>query len=231
MRKLLLLFCSSFLAACIYSDLSSLSYAGDDNEPSVEAFVGGPELKGGGRIQCELPADLHRRNTESKGLGLCVFTSIHHSSLWQNVPQLVEFPKYLIDKGVPGGGYPSKVRDLITKISKERGLPIPDYIQVESSDLEILKAACKTGRMPAVTYGLSPTRRYNGQTIAHMVNCVHADNSTFVVLDNNYTGANNYEHMSPEEFLRAYRAQPGGRSNSGWSVILLNGSPPPIPIP
>jgi hypothetical protein len=194
----------------------------------VGATVGGPKHTDGTEISCDLPGELHRRNTASKGLGNCVFTSVHHSAVWQNVPALVEFPQYLIDKGIPGGGYPQKVDQLIPRICKDRNLPVPDYLQVQSNDLEILKAACRCGRMPSVTYAMSPTKRYGGSRISHMVSLVHADDRHFVVLDNNYPGsAGNtdvYEWMSPQEFLRAYS---GGKT--GWAVILLNGPPPPVP--
>lgn len=141
----------------------------------------------------------------------------------QNVPALLEFPKWLIQKGIPGGGYPQKVADLIPQIAKDRGMPTPDYIQVEGGDLEILKLAAKTGRFPCVTYAVSPTGRYSGQRIAHMVNApaAGAGGKWWAVLDNNYVGADAYEWMSESEFARAYAP--------GWAVILLNPGPPPPP--
>jgi hypothetical protein len=190
----------------------------------VQASVGGNTAPDGTEIQLDLPGNLHRRNTASRGLGNCVFTSIHHAALWQSEPALQEFPKWLIDKGIPGGGYPQKVEQLIPKISADRKLPAPEYVQIEGADLDMLKLACRTGRMPSVTYSVSPTGRYNGQRIAHMVTLVHADDRWFGVLDNNYPGPDKIEWMSPEEFKRAYT---GGRS--GWSVILLNPGPPPPP--
>jgi hypothetical protein len=220
MRNVLLLTLGLVLAT------TAIVSAQDDGErPSISASVGGPRHADGTEIACDLPGELHRANTSSKGLGLCVFTSIHHSAVWQNVPALQEFPKYLIDKNIPGGGYPSKVTDLIPKASAAKGLPPPDYLQVESNDLEILKAACRGGRMPGVTYSFSPTGRYNRQRISHMVNIVHADDKWFVVLDNNYTGSDAYEWMTPQEFLRTYS---GGQT--GWAVILLAPPPPPPPF-
>lgn len=171
--------------------------------------------------QIDLPNNLHRRNTASKGLGNCVFTSIHHSALWSEVPALMEFPKWLTAKGIPGGGYPSKVAKLIPEMCKDRNVPVPQYVQVEGNDLEILKLACRTGRMPSVTYSRSPTGRYGGRSIAHMVSLIHADDKWFGVLDNNYPGADALEWMSPEQFLRAY--------SPGWCVILLEPGPPPVP--
>jgi hypothetical protein len=191
----------------------------------VGASVGGPKHQDGTEIACDLPGDRHRKNTASKGLGNCVFTSIHHSADWQNIPALLEFPRWLIDKGIPGGGHPGKVDQLIPQIAKERGLPVPEYVQVEGKDLEILKAACRTGRMPGVTYSFSPTGRYGGAKIAHMVTLVHADDKHFVVLDNNYPGADKYEWLTPDEFLKTYAA--GG---NGWAFIPLAPPPPPPPL-
>jgi hypothetical protein len=188
--------------------------------PSWGASVGGPSLNGV-EIQCDLPGPLHRANTASKGLGNCVFTSIHHAALWQNVPALEEFPKWLIQKGIPGGGYPSKVAKLIPQICKDRSLPVPDYLQVEGGDLTLLQAALKSGRMASVTYSFSPTGRYGGRRISHMVNLVHLDDQYAVILDNNYPGASKYEWLSVAEFKKTYAP--------GWAVILLSPPPPPAP--
>jgi len=196
---------------------------GPRREASVDAFVGGPVTPDGVELQIDLPGELHRKNTSSRGLGNCVFTSIHHAALWQNVPALQEFPKWLIDKGIPGGGYPEKVADLIPKIARDRGLPVPEYIQVEGGDLEVLKLAAKTGRLPCVTYSFSPTGRYGGQRIAHMVNspACGAGGRYWAILDNNYPGSQQYEFLTEAEFSRTYAP--------GWAVILLNPGPPPPP--
>lgn len=190
------------------------------------AFVGGRTAPDGTEIQCDLPGDLHRRNTSSRGLGNCVFTSIHHAALWQDVPALQEFPKWLIDKGIPGGGYPGKVEKLIPQLCKDRGLPVPAYIQAENGDLEVLKLACKTGRMPCVTYSYSPTGRYNGSRISHMVNIVAAGagkSGYYVVLDNNYTGEKAYEWLPESDYSKTFKG--GG----GWWFVLLPAGPPPPP--
>lgn len=191
----------------------------------VGAKVGGNVNADGVQLQCDLPGKLHLQNKGgSDGAGLCVFTSIAHSARWQNVPLLANFRDWMTK--YPGGGYPEKVTDMIQRIAKEKGQAVPDYLQVESTDLDILRLACKTGRMPAVTYSYSPTGRYGGQRIYHMVSLPHADKDTFVVLDNNYPGENQYEWMTEKEFYAAYTAK--GREK-GWAVILLNSGPPPIP--
>lgn len=195
-----------------------------DKSENITAKVGGRISPDGlSEINCDLPGDLHLKNVGgSDGAGLCVFTSIAHSARWQNVTLLEDFRDWM--RKHPGGGYPEKVDRMIEKCAKERNQTIPQYIQIEGSDLEILKLACKTGRMPGVTYSKSPTGRYGGGTIAHMVSLPHADDTWFCVLDNNYPGENNYEWMTPEEFKKTYT---GGRS--GWSVIFLNPPPPPFP--
>jgi len=184
------------------------------------ASIEGPKHKDGTEVSCDLPLEFHLRNRGgSDGAGLCVFASIKHSAIWQSAYPLDYLFEYMFTR--PGGGYPEKVDRMIAGLCKQKNLPVPDYLQVTGSDLEILKLACKTGRLPAVTYGYSPTGRYGGRRIAHMVSLLHADEKNFVVLDNNYPKT--YEWMSPAEFQGVY----GGRS--GWAVILLDSGPPPPP--
>jgi hypothetical protein len=196
-------------------------------QQSFSAKVGGTTAPDGREIQIDLPGSLHRHNVSSRGSGCCVFTSIGcHSAVWQNVPQLWEFPKWLQAKALSGGGYPGNVTARIKAICKERGVPEPAYLQIQDGDVEILKAACKAGRMPAVTYSFSPSGRYGGGRISHMVSLVHADDQFFGVLDNNYVdGPNHIEWLTPDEFRRTYT----GGGKAGWSVILLQHGPPPAP--
>lgn len=191
---------------------------------AVGATVAGPKHADGTELSCDLPAEQHQRNTGgSDGAGLCVFASMRHSGRWQNDPLFTELFDWM--RRHPGGGYPEKVTAMLGQCAKEKGFVVPQYLQVESNDLEILKTACRTGRMPGVTYGRSPTGRYGGQSISHMVSLVHADDRWFVVLDNNYPGGDQYEWMTPEEFRRAYAATSG----KGWCVVLLTPPPPPPP--
>ncbi len=192
-----------------------------DEDNPVGASVGGPRNADGTELQCDLPGDQHLKNCGgSDGAGLCVFTSISHSARWQNVDVLKDFRDWM--RHHPGGGYPKKVDQMIASICKEKGVPRPDYVQAEGSGLEILKAACKSGRMPGVTYSFSPTGRYGGARISHMVSLPHADDRWFVVLDNNFPQT--YEWMSPAEFQKTYTGGGGG-----WCVVLLSPAPPPPP--
>lgn len=186
-----------------------------------KAVVGGKTSPEGTEIHVDLPGEYHRHNVSSRGSGCCVFTSIGHSARWQDVPVLIDFQTWIQSKGLPGGGYPGNVKDRITKICREKGVPEPPYLQVEGDDLDILKLACASGRMPAVTYSYSPTGRYGGRRIAHMVSLPHIDSSYAAVLDNNYPGIDKYEWLDVDTFRKVYRP--------GWAVILLSHGPPPVP--
>lgn len=198
----------------------------EEIDTDTDASVGGKVAPDGKtEIQIDLPAALHLKNVGgSDGAGLCVFTSISHSARWCNVGLLADFRDWM--KKYPGGGYPTKVDQKIAQIAKEKGVTPPSYLNVEGGKeiLDVLRAACASGRMPGVTYSFSPTKRYGGQKIAHMVSLVHLDDKHACVLDNNFPGIDKYEWMSVEEFLRTFT---GGRS--GWAVILLDPGPPPLP--
>ena len=184
----------------------------------ASASLGGEIGPDGTELQCPLPAEFHTKNTGgSNGAGLCVFCSMHHSGVWQDEPVFAGLFEWM--RHHPGGGYPQKVDRTIEQFRREKNLPRPDYVQIEGTDLEVLRTACRSGRMPAVTYSFSPTGRYGGQRISHMVSLVHADDKHFAVLDNNFPGT--YEWMSPEEFKKTYT---GGRS--GWAIVPLRPGPP-----
>jgi len=201
---------------------SDAGEGGTEVAAMASARLGSDGLPSGVPIQLDLPTSLHMTNTGgSDGSGLCVFTSIEHSAMWQNAAELWGFQKWMTRR--PGGGYPQKVDRMIDILCAERGVRKPRYIQVEDNDLEILKVACRTGRMPSVTYGYSPTKRYGGAKIAHMVTLLHADDEWFCCLDNNFPRT--YEWMTPKEFLGVYRSG----AKVGWSVIMLNPGPPPNP--
>jgi hypothetical protein len=124
----------------------------------------------------------------------------------------------------PGGGYPEKFDKMLAEYCKENGVAVPRYIQVNTTDLPILQKALATGRMACITYGWSPSGRYGGSTIAHMVNLTHADDRWWGVLDNNYE--TQIEWLTKDEFLKAHTAK--GRDR-GWAIIFLD-PPPPGPF-
>lgn len=176
----------------------------------------------GTEIQCDLPVDLQVRNRGgSDGAGLCVFASLKHAAVWQNVEALESIFEWMFTH--PGGGWPEKVDQVIGQICKDKGVPKPDYIHIHGSDLEPIKLALKTGRIVCVTYSFSPSGRYGGQKIAHMVNVLHCDDQRVCLLDNNFPGT--YEWMTPQEFLRSYAYR-----GPGWAIVFLAEGPPPAPF-
>lgn len=212
-------FCLALFAVCVLAVPVSWTQS---PQPTPTPKVGGKTSPDGTvELAADLPVALHLKNIGgSDGAGLCVFTSLDHSATYQNVPAMVGFRDWM--RKYPGGGYPDKVAAKIKQISTERGLPVPEFIQVEGADIELLKIACKSGRMPGITYAYSPTGRYGGKTIAHMVNLVYLDDRWAAVLDNNYPGT--YEWMPTATFRKVYTGNGGG-----WAVILLAAQPPAPP--
>jgi hypothetical protein len=90
--------------------------------------------------------------------------------------------------------------------------------------LDVLRTALKMGRMVSCTYSISPTGRYGGGRISHMVNLVHLDDKYAAILDNNYIGDTKYEWLTIDEFVKTYT---GGRA--GWAIVLLDPGPPNLP--
>lgn len=213
---------------------------GTDDGGVWSASIAGKVAPDGAELQIDLPGSQHLRNKggndrtrnnprgePGKGLGLCVFTSIDHAARWANVTSLIDFRDWMTTK--PGGGYPAKVDAMIAARCKALNVPAPEYIQLEGGRelLDILRAALTSNRMVSVTYSFSPSGRYGGGRIAHMVNLVHLDAKSACVLDNNYIEPkeNAYEWITVDEFVRTFT---GGRA--GWAVILIDAGPPPLPF-
>ncbi|MEI7685257.1 MAG: hypothetical protein WCL32_09535 [Planctomycetota bacterium] len=191
-------------------------------EPVGKATVGGPVAPDGVEVQNDFPREFHIRNRGgSDGAGLCVFASLQQSAKWQDVEPLTGVFEWM--KTRPGGGWPEKVDRVVDDMCRAKKLKKPAYLQIEGTDFELVRRACRLGRMPAVTYAFSPSGRYGGARIAHMVNLLHADERWCAVLDNNFPGT--IEWMTPAEFQRVWTG--GGQ---GWAVILLADGPPPPPV-
>lgn len=187
----------------------------------IRAQVGKRHAPDGTEIQLDLPEGQHLRNKGgSDGAGLCVFTSCEHSANWQSVRALYGFRDWMTR--YPGGGYPAKLDAMIKRKCSQEGKPVPEYVQMEGYDPEVLRKICGAGLMPAITYYRSPTGRYGGSKIYHMVTLVHADERWFGVLDNNYPKS--VEYMSEAEFKRCHTD-----NGIGWTVFFLRQGPPPIP--
>jgi hypothetical protein len=190
--------------------------------PLVAALVAGPVAPDGTEVQNDLPRPFHVRNRGgSDGAGLCVFASLQQSACWQDVEPLTGIFEWMTTK--PGGGWPEKVDRVVDEMCRAKKIKKPAYLQIEGTDFELLRRACQTGRIPAVTYAFSPSGRYGKAKIAHMVNLLHADERWCAILDNNFPGT--IEWMTPAEFERVWTG--GGK---GWAVILLADGPPPPPI-
>jgi hypothetical protein len=181
----------------------------------------GPTGPDGTQAQVDYPKSQWQKNTGgSNGAGLCVFTSIEFAARWQHVPELEDFQAWM--KSHPGGGYPSKVDAMIGQLCKQKGVQVPQYIQYQGRDLDVLRLALKTGRLPCITYDGHDGLHYRGG-ISHMTNVAHLDDKWAMVLDNNYPPDKSL-WMSPQEFLQRW----AGKGN-GWAVFLLNPGPPPVP--
>jgi hypothetical protein len=191
----------------------------------VGASVGGPVSPDGKEpINCHLPGSFHLKNVGgSDGAGLCVFASASHAGVWQSEEAFRAIFQWM--RKYPGGGYPEKFDRMLAKLCAEKGLPVPKYFHVEENDFELIKLASKNHVYLCVTYSRSPTGRYGGSKIAHMVNMPHCSDKWIAIHDNNYPGENAYEWMSPETYFKTCMV--GGEKM--WAIVLLTTPPPPAP--
>lgn len=187
-----------------------------------------PFARDGTAVDAWLPVSLHMKNTGgSDGAGLCVFTSIEMVARCNNIRQLFGFQQWMRSR--PGGGWPAKTSDMIARYCQEKGVSQPTFFHVEANDLPILRRALKSGRAVGITYSYSPTGRYRGQRIAHMVYLAAAGAGNgpdgkgwYCTIDNNFPGS--FEWMDESTFLRV--ASGGSRL---WAVIFANPTYPPAP--
>jgi len=179
----------------------------------VGQAVAGPVAPDGKtEVQVDYPAHQQFHNIGgTDGAGLCVFCSGEFMAGWQNVRQLKGWVQWM-HKTHRGGGWPAKVDKMIAEYCATKNAPIPDYIQYEGSDVEVLDLALKTGRMAAVTYGPD-----------HMVDLIHFDQNYGCFLDNNHPGK--FIWMTRADAIRKMKA--GGRKYWMWTLL----APPPPPVP
>ncbi|GIW83080.1 MAG: hypothetical protein KatS3mg105_4887 [Gemmatales bacterium] len=170
-------------------------------------------------VRIDLPVDQRLRNCGgADGAGMCVMSSIEMAARWCHLEELRGLRDWCARQ--PGGAYPAKVDRQLRDFCREKKIPVPDYIQYTGSDIDLLRKALATGRMPAVTYTGNDGVRYRGR-IAHMVNLVQLNNDWAALLDNNGIGADELLWMTPEEFRR--------RFGIGWVFLWLAPPPPPVP--
>lgn len=201
------------------------SYAVADQVFGAASVSDGAMLNANTIADIDYPKYRHMKNVGgSDGSGLCVFTSIEHFFDWHNMKDHLGFRKWMERR--PGGGWPEKVTRELREYCQQKRIEMPDILQVTNGNIDLLAEAVQSGHMAGVTYCFSPTRRYGGATIAHMVNCMAARVGTeklWAIMDNNYPGS--YEWMDEATFKRVWLGNGGG-----WFVIVLNRpDPPPIP--
>lgn len=188
----------------------------------IGASIGGRLAPDGEPIQIDYPGARHLANKGgSDGSGLCVFTSGSMAGDWAGLAYMYGFRDWMTQ--YPGGGWPDKLDKMLAAYCAEKGVPVPDYVQIRGLDLPLVQQALAAGHMVCSTYYRSPTGRYGGAPISHMVNVVHGRKGLYGILDNNYPGAEAIEYLTDQEYTRAS----GGKS--AWLVIFLRNGPPPIP--
>jgi len=191
----------------------------------AEIRLGGSIHSDGTEVQVDLAFDSQQRikniGSYRDGLGMCVMSSIEMCARWANLEQLRGLRNWCAQQ--PGGAYPAKVDRQLKEFCSARKIPLPDYVQYEGGDLDVLRAVLKTGRMVAVTYAGSDGVRYS-HSIAHMVCLVHLCDRYAVILDNNGIGETELLWMSPDEFRIRWIANGGG-----WAVFFAANPPPPPP--
>lgn len=197
--------------ACVFG-LAGLSLAAFQPTQS-------PVSPSGVAATVDLPASQHIKNVGgSDGAGLCVFTSTQHAARWHNLSYMEGFRTWMERK--PGGGWPEKLDKMLAQFCREKGVPVPLYVQHTGGDEAFLDLAIHTDRMPCVTYA-GRDDFYRGR-IAHMVNLAHIDGTTAAIIDNNRPGS--WVWMTRAEFLQRWRDNDGG-----WAVVFLDPPPPPHP--
>lgn len=168
-------------------------------------------------ITCDLPQSEKKRNIGGRdGSGLCVFSSCEWAGRYQNDRDLFNFQTQM--KSELGGGWPEKVDQMLKKYC-----PNVRYVQNTNGDLEILKAAIRSNRMPCITY-CGKDLHYGGRSVAHMVNLVHIDDQWAAISDNNFVEDSEILWMSIEDFKDRFNGGGGG-----WSIVFLQAGPPPPP--
>lgn len=197
---------------------------GTDLEGSVESITLGGQIAPDGStpLQIDYPLSQHISNIGSRvdGAGMCVMSSIEMAARWANLETVRGLRSWCANK--PGGGYPSKVDKQLKEYSQSIAINTPEYVQYEGKELDLLRLALKTGRMPAVTYAGRDKVRYSG-TIAHMVCLAHLDEKWAAIWDNNGT-AGELIWMTPDEFKSRWT-----NGNNGWAFVWLAPPPPPVP--
>lgn len=200
---------------------------------SAVSFVNGREYDGE-TLACDFPLSMWMPNIGSRvdGAGMCVATSVEMVAIYLGMDFMRGFRDWCSRE--PGGCYPSKLEDQLTRYCKMKGVPVPPYIDFTGSDpaglLEQLDAA---GLPYAHQYDECPryasVRNPKGK-IAHMVFGVKFGGKYAVVVDNNEIGGVDgksgkiFEWMPKSELIRRMEA-----TGSDWIFAFIVPPPPPTP--
>lgn len=188
------------------------------------AAIGGRISPDGVPIECDYPAGRMAPNVSgTDGAGLCVFDSASRAMDWQGVRGGHDFFPWMTSK--PGGGYPKKFDAMMKEYFESRQEPIPGYVQMDGTDTSFVAKALSQGKLVCCTYNFSPSGRYSGRRISHMVNVHHHDGERVAVGDNNFCGADQYEWLTAAEWERCCKDQWGRL----WAIAFDAPPPPPVP--
>lgn len=199
--------------------LTFYDYESKSDEYVSKSLVG-PDGK---VVRTNMPLNLYIRNTGgSDGLGLCVFTSIYHTGVYQGLP-FYDFRKYMERK--PGGGWPEKVDRMVSEYCRAYKYDVPNYVHVYGlKSIDVIELAIRRGHMVCITWGTDYSH-YGGQTIAHMVNCVYLDKDWGAIVDNNFP---NEVLWVRRKTFEKYAAWTGRLSQDGlWAIIFFDN---PMPV-
>lgn len=190
----------------------------------LSAAVAGRISPDGVPIMCDYPSDKMTENVGgADGVGLCVFDAASWAMEWHGIRDGKEFFVWMQHK--PGGGWPEKFDEMMKEYWREKGVDCPGYVQMSGSDTSFVVKALSQGKIVCATYNHSPTGRYNGGRISHMVCIMHHDGQRVAIGDNNYCGADKYEWLTAAEWEKCFLDQNG----RGWAIAFDAPPPPPVP--
>lgn len=175
-------------------------------------------------IECDYPAERMQANLAgADGAGLCVFAAASWAMDWHGIDNGRDLLPWMQRK--QGGGWPEKFDAVMKEYFREKNQPVPGYTQMTGSDTTFVLKALATGKIVCATYNHSPTGRYNGRRIAHMVCIHHCDGERVAIGDNNYIGSDNYEWLPMEQWQSCFL----GDNGKGWAIAFDAPPPPPVP--
>lgn len=157
------------------------------------------------------------------GAGMCVFSSFEMMCRYHGVESFRGFRDWCAAK-YEGGGYPSKLAQLVIAYCHAKNIKEPGWWQYEgpldNKAAQMIEKYLRSGRMACTT--LYFDKRYGSQKIFHMVCLPHFEPQRFAILDNNFDDV--YQWSTFAEAKK--KLADGSRI---WVVGLLEPGPPPVP--